>query len=110
VLLDLPHALQSGISRHGLRNSHLLAAGPDRLAEPLAQPGSQGIEPLAMSGRRLVPVAQQLELAARVQACVDNAVTVNIHVPKAMPAVAYAEILRRAWTLRLKNCLVQHQH
>lgn len=107
VVLDLPPALQDGIARHGMRNSHVLAVGPDLLADQLAHHVSHGIEPL--TGSRGVSAEQQLELAARVQACVDNGVTVNVHVPKSMPAVAYATILRRAWSLRLKNCLVQHQ-
>ena len=106
VVLDLPHALQDGIARHGLRNSHVLAVGPDGLQDPNGPPVSHGIEPLEGQD---VPAEQQLELAARVQACLDNAVSVTVHVPRSTPAIALEALLLRAWTLRLKNCLVQRQ-
>ena len=110
VVLDLPHALQDAIALHGLRNSQLLAVGVDERVDPLSDPVSNGIEPSAGVASAAVSAEQQLELAARVQACVDNGVAVNIHVPSATPAIAFDAILQRAWALRLKNCLVQRVH
>ena len=86
LVLDLPHALQDGIAGHGIRNSHLLAV---ELTARDMQPG------------------QQLQLAARLQSCVDSAVSVTIQVPKSSAAITFESILRQAWTLRLKNCLVR---
>ncbi|RFO96050.1 ribonucleoside-diphosphate reductase, adenosylcobalamin-dependent [Rhodoferax lacus] len=110
VVLDLPHALQDAIALHGVRNSQLLAVGVDGRVDPLADPVSHGIEPSAGAASAALSAEQQLELAARVQACVDNGVAVNIHVPSATPAIAFDAILQRAWALRLKNCLVQRAH
>jgi hypothetical protein len=86
LVLDLPHALQDGIARHGIRNSHLLA--------------------VEMSAHDMSP-EQQLQLAAELQSHVDNAVSVTIQVPKSSAAITFESLLLHAWTLRLKNCLVQ---
>ncbi len=88
-VLDLPRVLQDALSAYGLRNSHLLAVAEDR-TPPLPA----------------TPPEQQLLLAAALQGCVDHAVSVTIHVPEATPAIAFGPVLRRAWELRLKNCLV----
>lgn len=109
MLQDVPSALQAGIARHGLRNSQLLAVGSDVVLDQLAQHISHGIEPLAGPASQIVTPEKQLELAARVQACVDNAVSVTIHVPRTTPSIAFDAVLRRAWSLQLKNCLVQRQ-
>lgn len=109
VVLDLPHAVQDAVVRHGMRNSHLLAVGPDPVPDGWAGTLSHGIEPLCDPERPLVPPEQQLALAARVQACVDNAVSVTVQVPKATPAIAFEAVLQRAWSLQLKSCLVQCQ-
>ena len=109
VVLDLPRAVQDAIARHGMRNSHVLAVGPDLLLDQLAGVAAHSIEPLHAPDLPDVPPEQQLELAARVQACVDNAVSVTVQVPKATPAVAFDAVLQRAWALKLKNCLVQRR-
>lgn len=107
LVLDLPHALQDAIARHGLRNGQLLAVGTDVLLDRLSGTVSHGIEPLMGPGCAAVPPAQQLALASVVQRCVDNGVSVNLHVPHDTPARALDALLREAWTLRLKNVLVQ---
>lgn len=115
MVLDLPHVLQDAIAVQGMRNSHLLAVGPqDGFAGGL-EDDSPGIEPLRymplscpFPGRfaREATAQQQLDMASVVQAFVDNAVAVNIRPEGPADLAAYADILQSAWTRRLKNCLV----
>ena len=120
MLLKLSHELQDAIASHGLRNSHLLAVASDRRPDQLVDTLSHGIE-AAMPGpgpaQSVHPVAAtevsaeaQLAIASAVQFHVDNAVTVNIHVPAHTSCTVMDGILRHAWQLQLKNCRVIRQH
>ena len=109
LVLELPHALQDGIAQHGLRNSHLLAVGPD-MALALGDPVSHGADPLPAAqdppGQDADLAQAQLQMVAVLQSCVDNAVSVTLRVPPQCQAVTLDRLLRQAWALRLKNCLV----
>jgi ribonucleoside-diphosphate reductase alpha chain len=102
-VLNLPHALQDGIAKYGLRNSQLLAVMPLGSASLLANNVSSGLGPVTAAQ---APAQDQLHMQATAQGVVDGAVAQPVYLPADADRAAVEQVMLSAWHLGLKACTV----
>lgn len=133
-ILSLPEHLRDGITKHGIRNSHLLSIAPTGTISQTCDNVSSGIEPvwayetvraintpsgqvqvtvndygaafLETKGRLARDVAplEHVDVVIAAQANIDSAISKTVNVPATLPWAQFKDVYRHAWEGGAKAC------